>query len=107
MHILTPRVAEWQPPVVTYSALTDHGIKEIWDNIVAHRKKLTATGAFAARRREQQVKWMWAMFDERLRTRLASDPKLKAKLPQIERAVAEGRLSPALAVDEIVETLDV
>jgi LAO/AO transport system kinase len=107
LHILTPRIAEWQPPVVTYSALTGRGIKEIWDGVVTHRKKLTATGAFAARRREQQVKWMWAMFDERLRGRLASDPKLKAKLPQIERAVAEGRLSPALAVDEIVETLGV
>jgi LAO/AO transport system kinase len=105
LHILTPRVAEWQPPVVTYSALTGHGVADIWDNVVAHRDKLTATGAFAARRREQQVKWMWAMFDERLRSRLSSDPKLKAKLPQIERAVAEGRLSPALAVDEIVGTL--
>jgi LAO/AO transport system kinase len=59
----------------------------------------------AARRRGQQVKWMWALFDERLRSRLSSDPKLKAKLPQIERAVAEGSLSPALAVDEIAEML--
>jgi LAO/AO transport system kinase len=105
LHILTPRVAEWQPPVVTYSALTGDGIADIWDNIVAHRDKLSATGAFAARRREQQVKWMWALFDDRLRGRLSSDPKLRAKLPQIERAVAEGRLSPALAVDDIVGTL--
>jgi LAO/AO transport system kinase len=105
LHILTPRVAEWPPPVVTYSALTGRGMADIWNNIVAHREKLTATGAFAARRREQQVKWMWAMFDERLRGRLSSDPKLRAKLPQIERAVAEGRLSPALAVDDIVGTL--
>ena len=64
-----------------------------------------ATGAFAARRREQQVKWMWALLEDRLRGRLASDPKLKARLPQLERAVAEGMLSPALAVDDIVETL--
>src|SRR5271168_3452645 len=105
LHILTPLVAEWSPPVVTYSALTGAGIAEIWTNIIAHRDKLTASGAFAARRREQQVKWMWALFDDRLRARLSSDPKLKAKLPQIERAVAEGRLSPALAVDEIVGTL--
>jgi LAO/AO transport system kinase len=105
LHILTPQVAEWRPPVVTYSALTGDGIADIWDNVIAHREKLTASGAFAARRREQQVKWMWALFDERLRGRLTCDPKLKAKLPQIERAVAEGRLSPALAVDEIVGTL--
>ncbi len=105
LHILTPLVAEWHPPVVTYSALTGAGIADIWTNIVAHRETLTKTGAFAARRREQQVKWMWALFEERLRGRLASDPKLKARLPHIEREVAAGHLSPALAVDEIVEML--
>jgi LAO/AO transport system kinase len=105
LHILTPRLAEWQPPVVTYSALNGDGIAEIWDSVVAHREKLLATGAFAARRREQQVKWMWALFDDRLRGRILSDTKLRGRLPQIERAVAEGRLSPALAVDDIVGTL--
>jgi len=105
LHILTPRLAEWQPPVVTYSALTGTGLAELWEHVVDHERRLTATGAFAARRREQQVKWMWALLEDRLRSRLASDSKLKAKLPQLERAVAEGTLSPALAVDDIVETL--
>jgi LAO/AO transport system kinase len=105
LQILTPRVAEWQPPVVTYSALTGAGMAQLWDHILDHQRRLAATGAFAARRREQQVKWMWALLEDRLRSRLASDPKLKAKLPQLERAVAEGTLSPALAVDDIVETL--
>jgi LAO/AO transport system kinase len=105
LHILTARVPEWQPPVVTYSALTGDGIAGLWDQVIDHQRRLTATGAFAARRREQQVKWMWALLEDRLRGRLASDPKLKARLPQLERAVAEGMLSPALAVDDIVETL--
>jgi len=105
LHILTPRLAEWQPPVVTYSAHTGAGVAQLWDHILDHRRRLMATGAFAARRREQQVKWMWALLDDRLRTRLACDPKLKARLPQLERAVAEGTLSPALAVDDIVATL--
>ena len=73
--------------------------------MIEHRKKMTQCGEIAERRREQQVKWMWAMFDERLRTRLATDPKLKAKLPQLEASVSAGRLSPAVAVDEIVEAL--
>src|SRR6202167_2935535 len=58
LHILTPRVPEWQPPVVTYSALTGDGIAGLWDQIVDHQLRLSATGAFAARRRQQQVKWM-------------------------------------------------
>src|SRR5215472_15390507 len=101
LHILTPRLAEWEPPVVTYSALTGTGIVRMWEQILAHHRRVSATGAFAARRREQQVKWMWALLEERWRRRLAADPKLKTKLPQLERAVAEGTLSPALAVDDI------
>ncbi len=102
LHILTPRLAEWHPPVVAYSALAGTGVAELWDLVLDHHRRLTATGAFAARRREQQVKWMWALLEDRLRGRLMSDPKLKAKLPQLEHAVAEGTLSPALAVDDIV-----
>jgi LAO/AO transport system kinase len=105
LHILTPRLAEWEPPVLTYSALTGTGIAQIWEQILAHHRRVSATGAFVARRREQQVKWMWALLEDRLRVRLATDPKLKAKLPQTERAVAEGTLSPALAVDHIVAML--
>jgi LAO/AO transport system kinase len=48
---------------------------------------------------------MWALLEERLRSRLATDPKLKARLPQLERAVAEGTLSPTLAVEDIVAAL--
>src|SRR6202453_2545071 len=44
LHILTPRVAEWQPPVVTYSALTGDGIAGLWDQIIDHQRPLTATG---------------------------------------------------------------
>ena len=40
LHILTPRVADWRPPVVTYSALTGDGIAEIWANVLAHRDTL-------------------------------------------------------------------
>jgi LAO/AO transport system kinase len=105
LNILTPRLAEWPPPVVTCSALTGTGIAELWARITDHRRRVEATGAFAARRREQQVKWMWALVEERLHGRLAADPKLKVRVPELEAAVAGGALSPALAADEIVQTL--
>ena len=59
----------------------------------------------AARRKEQQVKWLWTMLDERLIARLKSDPALKSRLPALETAVAEGRLSAALAVEEIADAM--
>ena len=105
LHILTPRSPNWTPPVITYSALTGDGIAELWTQAIAHRDKLTATGELAARRREQQVRWMWAMLDDFWRARIAAEPKLRAKLPQIEAAVAAGTLTPTRAVDDLVALL--
>jgi len=105
LHILNPRSPHWAPPVVTYSALTRHGIPDLWAQVLAHRDKLAATDELAARRREQQVKWMWTMLDEVWRARIASEGRLRAKLPQIEAAVAAGELTPARAVDELLAAL--
>src|SRR6185437_10347937 len=107
LHILAPRSPTWSPPVVTYSALTGNGIAELWQQVVAHKEKMTASGALEARRREQQVKWMWTMLEERLTARLRSDASVRAKLRQAETQVAAGKLAPTLAVEEIAALLGV
>ena len=105
LNILQPQSASWSPPVVTYSALTGNGIADLWDQVLAHRDKLTASGELEQRRRAQQVKWMWSMLEERLTARLRGDPSVRAKLRQAEAAVAAGRLTPTLAVEEIAKLL--
>jgi LAO/AO transport system kinase len=81
-------------------------VPELWSHIVAHRDKMTASGELAARRREQQVKWMWSMLEERMMARLRSDASVRAKLRQAEAAVAAGRLAPTLAVEQIAALLE-
>ena len=79
LNILAPQSATWAPPVITYSALTGNGIEELWGQVIAHKEKMTASGELATRRREQQVKWMWTMLEERLTARLRSDAAVRAK----------------------------
>src|SRR5689334_899824 len=55
LNILAPQSASWTPPVITYSALTGHGIEELWGQIIAHKEKMSATGELMTRRRDQQV----------------------------------------------------
>ncbi len=106
LHILTPRSEHWHPPVVTYSALTGAGIDALWEKILAHRTAMNASGDFDARRRDQQIKWMWTMLEDRLKARLRSDPAIRAKVKQIETAVAGGRMTPAVAADSVAALLD-
>ena len=48
---------------------------------------------------------MWTMLDDRLFMRLKGDPRLRSRVSALEAAVAEGRLSPAMAVDEIAQAM--
>jgi LAO/AO transport system kinase len=105
LHILTPRSAHWSPPVQTYSAITGQGIPELWQQVVSHRDRATAAGDLAVRRREQQVRWMWSMLEERISARLRSDPAIRAKLKHAEAAVAAGQLSASVAADELAAAL--
>ncbi|NVN87075.1 MAG: methylmalonyl Co-A mutase-associated GTPase MeaB [Rhodopseudomonas sp.] len=105
LHILTPRSEHWHPPVLTYSGLTGAGIAELWQKILDHRTAMQACGDFAARRREQQVKWMWTMLEDRWKARLRADPAIRAKVKSTEAAVADGRVTPALGADQIAELM--
>jgi LAO/AO transport system kinase len=105
LNILAPQSATWSPPVITYSALSGAGIADLWGKVIEHKEKMTASGELTTRRREQQVKWMWTMLEERLTSRLRSDASVRAKLRQAESAVADGRLAPTLAVEQIAQLL--
>jgi LAO/AO transport system kinase len=105
LHILTPRSEHWFPPVVTYSALTGTGIAELWQKVLDHRTAMNASGDFAARRREQQVKWMWSMLEGRMMARLRADAAIRAKVKKTEAEVADGRMTPAVAAEQIAEWL--
>ncbi len=105
MKILTPRSEHWFPPVLTYSGLTGDGIGKFWQKIVDHRIAMKASGDFAGRRRAQQIKWMWSMLEERLMMRLRRDPVIRAKVKEIEVAVADGELTPALGSEHIAALL--
>jgi LAO/AO transport system kinase len=106
LHILASSAGTDTPPVLTYSALTGDGIGDLWKAVEDHRKKLSAKG-LEKKRSAQQVRWMWALVESRIQERLRHDPKLKSKMPSLEKAVAEGKLPPALAAEEIAKLLGI
>ncbi|MBI1206678.1 MAG: methylmalonyl Co-A mutase-associated GTPase MeaB [Azospirillum sp.] len=102
LHILTPASPTWSPPVVICSGLRNIGLDALWTHIVDHKTRMSATGEFQERRRQQQLGWMWAMVDDRLMSALRSHPAVVRDLPAVERAVTEGTLTPTLAVKHLL-----
>lgn len=107
LRIIERESASWRPPVLMVSALTGDGLEELWRQIGRHRERLTASGELAAKRRRQQVQWMWTMLDDRLMQALKLHPGVQTLLPELEQAVAEGRLTPTLAVERVLAAFGV
>ncbi|WP_029354204.1 methylmalonyl Co-A mutase-associated GTPase MeaB [Bosea sp. 117] len=105
LHLLGSREPHWTTPVLTYSALTGEGLDELWAQVELHRQRATGSGFFTSKRRAQEINWMWALVEDRLRERLRSDPGLRKRVPAIEAAVGGGSLAPTLAAEEIAALL--
>ncbi|MGX5732784.1 methylmalonyl Co-A mutase-associated GTPase MeaB [Bosea thiooxidans] len=105
LHILAPASPLWSTPVVTISGLTGEGLDGLWAKVEAHRSRFEAKGLIVEKRRQQDVKWMWAMVQDRLQAKLRHDPALKARTPELEAAVASGTMAPTLAAEEIAKAL--
>lgn len=106
LHILTPASPDWSPPVVTISGKENLGLDALWGKVREHRAIMERSGALAERRSRQQVKWMWAMVEERMRQRLGDTATKRAMIAELEAEVAGGRLAATLAADRVLALLD-
>jgi LAO/AO transport system kinase len=90
-------------PVLTCSAKEGAGIDTVWDHLMRHQDGLAETGELAERRRRQQVRWTWAMVQDRLLSALHDDPAVRRLAPDLEAQVMDGTLTPALAADRLLD----
>jgi LAO/AO transport system kinase len=102
LEIMKPASPNWRPPVQTCSALTGDGLPEIWEQIREHRIALGGSGEFDAKRRDQRVRWMWSTIRDRLMLSLDGHPAVKDVVAEVERAVAEDRMTPGLAAEQVL-----
>jgi LAO/AO transport system kinase len=103
LRLLRTPDASWTPPVLTCSGQTGNGLDTLWEQVERHHRTLAGTGELAARRRRQQVDWTWTMVRDSLLTRLREHRGVKEITPDLERAVADGELTPTLAARRILE----
>lgn len=102
LRLLEPASPSWRPPVVLISGLTGAGIPELWAEIERHRAALTRTGELVAKRRDQLVRWFWAMLEERVLDSFRRRPAVADLLPRLAAEVAAGRSAPSAVVERLL-----
>jgi len=106
LHLLSPASPNWQPPVMTCSALSLEGVNAVWETVLDHRRRMEASGEFDAKRRAQALDWLQALVDDGLRERFFRHPQVRRQFPQYRQAVARGDMSPTVAAGELLFFLD-
>ena len=105
LRMMAPTSPWWRAPVLACSGQSGAGLDDVWAAVTRHRAILDEHGELARKRATQQVDWMWSMVRERLLDRLRTDEGVRAALPDVERSVRAGTLTPTLGADTLLAAL--
>src|SRR5690242_8120157 len=103
---LLHRGGMWEPSVLLVSALEARGMDTVWSVIEEHRRVFGASGELARKRREQQQAWFWSMIRDGLERHFLAREDVARLLPDMERAVADGAVTPTQAARRLLGLLD-
>lgn len=104
LRYLRARTQAWTPRACLVSAKTKDGLADLWSVVLEHRRVLEAADEWDALRREQRLRWMWSIIDERLQADFRSHPAVVAALAAEQDAVREGRRTPSQAADALIRS---
>jgi len=102
LHYLAPATPGWTARSLACSARTGEGIPALWSTVGEFLEGTRAGGAFAERRRRQNLAWARAMLEEALRDRFCRRPAVAARRAEWERAILDGKIPVTAAVRELL-----
>ena len=98
--------AFWHPKVIQISALRGTGVEAFWAAVSEFRRLGQANGQLAARRQHQALAWMWDRIDAGLKLAFRQNPAVRARLPDMTRAVEAGQIAASTAARNLLAALD-
>ena len=105
MQLIRPESPNWSTPVMTCSSVTKGGTRGVWETVMAHRETSMQSGEFKQRRRQQSIKWMWALVDDGLKKFFRENEAIGNQIPLVSKQVADGKLSPSVAAKQLLSHL--
>ncbi|MBB3205327.1 LAO/AO transport system kinase [Rhodopirellula rubra] len=93
------------PAILTCSALQQEGIDDVWDAIEKRCQQSKENKRFEHRRRQQNLRWLWAIVEDRLRQTLHTHPGVQEICDDVETRVLAGEMPPAAGARQLFAAL--
>jgi LAO/AO transport system kinase len=94
------------PLAHTCSAISGDGLADIWKDIEHHRELFKTSGEFDEKRKQQRVRWMWSMIQDRLLLEIEQNKSLQNIARALEAQVMEDQITPGLAASKVVAAIN-
>ena len=92
----------WHPKVIQISALNGTGVDSFWAAVTEFQALGQANGKLAERRQHQALAWMWERIDAGLKAAFRQNPAVRARLPDMTRAVEAGQIAASTAARNLL-----
>jgi GTPase len=102
LHLFPAPSSGWTPRVVTCSAVSGEGVREIWSMILEHRQHFESTGRLAELRSRQSLQWMRELVFLGLERELRRNPGVARRMADLEDDVRRGRTTAFAASRELL-----
>lgn len=103
LHFLSPAASGWTPRAMSCSALSGHGIAELWNSVLEYAAATRANRWLEENRREQRRRWMHESLESGLRQFFTVHPLIRTRMESFEREVLDGQTTPFRAARMLLE----
>jgi len=103
LHLFPCNESGWYAKVLTCSALTNTGIKEIWDMIAAYETTMKENGFFNTNRQKQNLQWMHDVVNYQLQQQFYNHAQVKGSLVNLEQEVESGKIPAIVGAKKLLD----
>jgi LAO/AO transport system kinase len=103
IHLFPQKDSDWDPSVLTCSAVEKIGISEVWEQIEKYKALTGKNGYFLKERNEQSTYWMHETIGEQLKRNFYDNPEIKERLKVLENYVLNDKMSSFVAAGNLLE----
>ncbi len=102
LHMYPIKASNWQPKVVTCSAIKNDGIEAIYTMIAKYLELTVSNNYFYSKRNEQNKFWLIQTIEEQIKSDFFSNPKIKIALQKQLQLIENNETTPFVAAEYLL-----